>query len=587
MSFKLKLFISFSAIFTVFTLLVVIFQYEREKKFRISQLENTLDNITEIANRYLESKSVAEHGNYHVMDSLMGIVPAENIRLTIISASGEVIYDSEVADYSSMENHLDRPEIQESTASGSGSTIRESATTGNSYYYYSKYYGEYYIRTATLYDVEIRDFLHVEKLFIIYLLLLFVVTSVILLYITRRFTEIIDKLKYFTVRLRSGEELEDDIEFPQDELGSISKEFTSLYNDLLEAQQKLLIEKNKLYSHLSALNEGIAFFSPQKERLLANDNFIQYLHLLSEKSDLSDQKIFEIKELKPIVRFINRQLEGSFELFSDELPQMDLDIQKEKRYFTVKCVFFQDKSFEIVIVDATKLEKRRIMKQQMTANIAHELKTPVATVMGYLETIQEYDISPKQQKYFMERAYVQARRLSELIDDISTLNKIEDAGQHYTFEPVRLEEVVKEVTEQMKLRMEEHRIKAHVDLPKKLEINGNRSLLFSIFYNLFDNAIKYGGEGCEIFLSNYLTDKKTCYFTFANSGKEIDEKHFTRIFERFYRIDDGRSRKTGGTGLGLAIVKNAVQFHGGEITARSYKDGGLEFMFTLKKNYSN
>lgn len=581
MSFKHKLFISFSAIFTVFTLLVMIFQYDREKKFRISQLENTLDNISEIAHRYILKYSAAEGWDFHMMDSLMEIVPAENIRLTVINPAGVVLYDSEVSDYESMENHLDRPEIQESLESESGSTIRESATTGNSYYYFSRHYEDYFVRTATIYDVRIRDFLHVERLFIFYLLLLFVVTSLILLYITRRFTEIIDKLKYFTVRLGRGEGVEETIEFPQNELGTISKEFTSLYNELIETQQSLLIEKNKLYSHLSALNEGIAFFSPKKERILANNHFIQYLHQLSEKSDLSAQKIFEVKELKPIVRFINKQLEEAFELYEDELPQMELDIQKNTRYYNVKCVFFQDKSFEIVIIDVTKLEKRRLMKQQMTANIAHELKTPVATVMGYLETIQEYDINPEKQKYFIDRAYAQARRLSELIEDISTLNKIEEAGGHYNFEPVRLDKVIAEVHEQMKLKMDKLHIKVHLDLPGKMELIGNRSLLFSVFYNLFDNAIKYGGKGCKIYLSNYLKDEEYYYFTFANTKSEIDERHLNRIFERFYRIDDGRSRKTGGTGLGLAIVKNALQLHGGEISARKYKDEGLEFLFSL------
>ncbi|TFH38686.1 MAG: two-component sensor histidine kinase, partial [Bacteroidia bacterium] len=121
------------------------------------------------------------------------------------------------------------------------------------------------------------------------------------------------------------------------------------------------------------------------------------------------------------------------------------------------------------------------------------------------------------------------------------------------------------------------------DLLPDIGINGNRSLLFSVFYNLFDNVIKYGGDNIEIHLNNYLDDQNYYYFSFANTGNEIDEKHLSRIFERFYRIDDGRSRKTGGTGLGLAIVKNAILLHRGEISARRYKDGGLEFLFTLGK----
>lgn len=583
MRFKHKLFISFSAIFTVFTLLVMIFQYDREKKFKVGQLENTLDNITETAHNYMTINSVSDSGNFDSMDSLMGIVPAENIRLTLISSGGEVMYDSEVSDYDHMENHLERPEVRQAAVSGSGSNIRESATTGNSYYYYAKFYTDYFVRTATLYDVGIKDFLHVEKLFIFYLVLLFLVTSLILHRITRKFYEIIDKLKFFIVRLRSGEEPHQAIEFPRDELGSISKEFTSLYNELNEAQQDLIIEKNKLYSHLNATNEGIAFFSPQREKVLANKHFIQNLNLLSEKSTISAEKIFEVPELEPIVAFIDEQLEEGVVLIAEELPQMELDVEKGTRYFIVKCVFFQDKSFEIVIIDATKLEKRRLMKQQMTSNIAHELKTPVATVMGYMETLQNNNIDPEKQKYFIDKAAAQARRLSDLIEDISTLNRIEEAGSKYELKAVLVKDVVEEVEEQLKLKLDEHKIKVHVDLSGKLKINGNKSLLFSIFYNLFDNVIKYGGDGAEIYLSNYLKDKKNYYFSFANTGNEIDDKHLTRIFERFYRIDDGRSRKTGGTGLGLAIVKNAIQLHKGEISARKYKDGGLEFLFSLKK----
>jgi len=583
MSFKQKLFISFTAIFAVFTLLVLIFQYDREKKFKVGQLENTLDNITEIAQNYLVNNAIMDSASFGLMDSLMEILPAQHIRLTLISSTGEVMYDSEVSDYGEMENHLERPEVRESVIDGSGSDVRESATTGNSYYYYAKFYSDYFVRTATLYDVEIRDFLHVEKLFIIYLLLLFVVTSLILLYITRKFSEIVDKLRYFIIRLRSGEEPDEHLDFPSDELGSISSEFSALYRELNDAQQNLLIEKNKLYSHLSALNEGIAFFSSGKEKVLANNHFIQNLNLLSEMSTISAEKIFEVPELKPITSFIDEQLEESAEISSRERPQKELDLQKGSRYFNVKCVFFQDKSFEVVITETTKLEKRRLLKQQMTSNIAHELKTPVATVLGYLETLENNSISPEKQKYFIEKAHAQARRLSELIEDLGTLNKIEEAGDNYKFKTVRIRQVVDEVQEQLQAKLDEQKIKVHVDLKDKLEIQGNKSLLFSIFYNLFDNVIKYGGEGAEIHLSNYLKDKKNVYFSFANTGIEIEEKHLTRIFERFYRIDDGRSRKTGGTGLGLAIVKNAIQLHKGEISARKYKDGGVEFLFSLQK----
>jgi len=583
MSFRRKLFLSFLAVFTVFVLLVVIFQFEREKRFRIGQLENTLDNISEIAHNYMVRESITKTGNFHLMDSLMGILPRMNLRLTVINPEGVVMYDSEVSDYGSMENHRQRPEVVESVENGSGANIRKSATTGRSYYYYAKFYPDYFVRTATLYDLRVKDFLHVDKIFIVYLGLLFVIISVLLLLLTRRFSETVSKLKDFIIKLRTGQEIDRSIQFPNDELGTISSQITSLYSDLDEAQKNLVIEKNKLYSHLSALNEGIAFFSPQKKTVLTNNHFIQNLNLLSKESNISAEKIFNVAELKPVLEFIDRQLQEPEIVIEDNRPQIEIEIQKGKKYFNVICVFFQDRTFEVVITDITRLEKRKLIKQQMTSNIAHELKTPVATVMGYLETMQHEGVTEEQKDYFIERAHSQARRLSDLIDDISTLNKIEEAGDYYTFKQVLINDVVKEVQEQLQLKLAEHHIEVHADLPKKLEIKGNRSLLYSIFYNLFDNVIKYGGDHIEIFLTNYLKDKKNYYFSFANTGPDIDDQHLNRIFERFYRIDDGRSRKTGGTGLGLAIVKNAINLHNGEISARKYKDGGVEFLFSLRR----
>ncbi|MBA7544258.1 hypothetical protein ES705_36610 [subsurface metagenome] len=136
LSFRQKLFIYLSLVFTVFTVLVLVFQYEREKDFRKSQLENTLDNITELTHKYIKKNVLTESGNFKLLDSLKSIIPGPNIRITVISPRGFVLYDSEVTNYGDMENHLHRAEVQESVAENFGANIRESVTTGNSYYYY-------------------------------------------------------------------------------------------------------------------------------------------------------------------------------------------------------------------------------------------------------------------------------------------------------------------------------------------------------------------------------------------------------------------------------------------------------------------
>ncbi len=584
LSFRQRLFLNFSLIFAVFTVLVLVFQFERERNFRRTSFEATLDNMTELTHRFILHNKLAGTGDFQIIDSLVTILPGTEIRITVIGKEGSVLYDSEVSDISVMENHLDRPEVQAALHGTFGSNIRTSETTGQSYYYYARAYPGYVIRTAAVYNVQVRENLHVERLFILYLVLLFIIVSLVLMVLTRRISQTITKLKDFSIRLRSGKEPEEELEFPADELGVISSQIASIYSELNQARNALTSEKEKLFNHLNALNEGIAFFTPGKEPILTNQQFIQHLNLISQGSPVSPEKIFGIRELEPVVRFIDHQLEPGKQIPADQVPQQEMVLQMNSRYFSVKCMFFADLSFEIVISDITRLEKRRLIKQQMTSNIAHELKTPVTSVLGYLETLKQSGVPEETRKRFIKRAYAQAERLSDLIGDISSLNRIEEAGEHYEFEQLKIRKIVDEVHQHLQLKLQERHITVHINLPRKMVIKGNASLLYSVFYNLFENAIKYGGEHFGIFLSSYLEDKKYYYFSFANSGNPVHEEHMTRIFERFYRIDDGRSRDTGGTGLGLAIVKNAIELHHGKISARTYKDGkGIEFLFSLRK----
>ncbi len=583
LSYRQKLLLNFSVIFSIFTVLVLVFQFERERNFRISNFEVTLDNIAELTHNYIRQNDLPASGNYNPIDSLARIVPGFNIRITLIARDGKVLYDNEVPDVGTMENHLHRPEVEETHKTGVGRNIRKSSTTGSSYYYYVKTFPDYYIRTASLYNIQVKDYLHVERIFFLYLLFLFILIALTLRILTSRVSQTITRLKDFAVQLHNGREPVKQISFPSDELGIIGSQITSIYRELNEAKEQISIEKEKLFSHLNALNEGIAFFTSNKINILTNQHFIQNLNLVSKRSNITPGEIFEIRELCPINDFIDEQLIKTFDSDSATLPVKELLLQNSGRYFSVKCMFFADKSFEILITETTKLEKRRLIKQQMTSNIAHELKTPVTSVLGYLETLQQEDVPENTRKYFIDRALAQAVRLSELISDISSLNRIEEAGENFMFEQVKLREIVDEVHEHLKIKLEALRISVNIDLPENITLLGNVSLLYSIFYNLFDNVIKYGGEGIAINLVNYLEDKKYYYFSFSNTGNSIDENHLPRIFERFYRIDDGRSRQTGGTGLGLSIVKNAVELHQGRITARNYKEGGVEFLFSLTK----
>ncbi len=584
-SIRRKIFFYFLAVFVVFTVSVLFFQYGQEKKYRTEQLENTLDNISEITHNYIEQQGLMVSGDFRALNQIKGILPNANIRLTIIDNKGIVLYDSFVVDYSEMENHFERPEVQKALFSGEGSNIRLSATTNQQFYYYAKYYKKYFVRTAVVYNIEIQNFLKAKRVFLFFIVVLFVIVGFALYFVTGKIGESLTKLKDFAINAGKNEPIKNETTFPDDELGVISRQIIQIYNNLKLAKDELSNEKEKLLSHLNVLNEGISFFSAQKEKSLSNSQFIQFINVISEKSTISADYIFNIKEFKKVNVFVDEILNSKKEIQGHELPQLDYTISKNERYFRVQCIVFYDHSFEVIITDITKLEKRRLLKQQLTSNIAHELKTPLASIKGYLETlIGNGGIPEEKQKHFISKAFMQSERLSNLINDISLLNNIEDAGELYEFKSVKVKQVIQEVIENLGNRLEEAKAKLSVEIEEEVLIHGNETLLFSIFQNLISNSINYGGKNISIQIKNYLEDEKYYYFSYSNTGNSIPEEHLARIFERFYRVDTGRTRETGGTGLGLSIVRNAIQLHKGEISARNLPKGGLEFLFSLAKN---
>ena len=234
-------------------------------------------------------------------------------------------------------------------------------------------------------------------------------------------------------------------------------------------------------------------------------------------------------------------------------------------------------------LQATKEEQNQL-KHELTQNAAHELKTPVASIQGYLETVLTHpDISDEMRQQFLVQCFGQAQRLASILQDMATLNKIDAAPMTYKFEEVNISQIVEQVLDASALQLEEHRMHFDNQLSATLMARADASLVHSIFRNLTDNAISYAGDGTTITLTH--SDADTHWqFTFSDNGVGIPAEHLSRIFERFYRVDKGRSRKLGGTGLGLAIVKNAVQLHGGMIAAFQNKDGGVRFVFTIRKS---
>lgn len=242
--------------------------------------------------------------------------------------------------------------------------------------------------------------------------------------------------------------------------------------------------------------------------------------------------------------------------------------------------------------------KENKMRRELTQNISHELKTPVASILGYTDTILDNpDMNSETQRQFISRTNAQARRLTAMLEDLSMLNRMDASaplsnqysgqilsgtGSVVSMERTDVSDIVAHIVRETAIPLDKHHMTLNNYLPQGIVINGNPTLIYSIFHNLIDNAINYAGEGTTISICAEPTGDSWT-FQISDNGAGIAQEHLSRIFERFYRIDKGRSRQMGGTGLGLAIVKNAVLLHGGRITARNAEKGGMIFEFTLKK----
>jgi len=224
------------------------------------------------------------------------------------------------------------------------------------------------------------------------------------------------------------------------------------------------------------------------------------------------------------------------------------------------------------------------LKQQMTSNIAHELRTPVTSIRGYLETIIACPDMPSEKKLvFVEKAYNQTLRLSELITDMALITKMEERSEKLKTEEIDLYDVVNEVFDEFEERIAEKGNIVENKLSAGTVLLANRSLVYTIVRNLVENTLKYAGEGVTMHIECYSTIEKFCYITYYDTGAGVPEDHLDKIFERFYRIDEGRARDVGGSGLGLSIVKNAVKFHGGTVRVINRLEGGLQFFFSLRR----
>ncbi len=519
----------------------IYYYHDRERQFAELHLQEALRNVNENVYDLLRIRGENEYSEDMAvyLQRYIAHYDRRGLRLTLISpATGNVLYESSALAgdaWISSENHAARPEVVQAKSDGLGYAVRRLSTaTGEEYFYVATYDEEFnfIVRSSMPYK-----FVYTHN----------TTKHIVVLFVSAFLVALLIIIMYRVAQAIGSKEL---------------------------ATQKLLM-------HLSIAQEGLAFFDNRKRLLFANSLFSEYGDFISAKHLADTGDILAQPEFRKIKRFIDN--DGYLNNTTRESTIHD-KVEVSGRTFSLRCVLFKDGSFEVSINDITRAEEQNRIERQLTQNVAHEFKTPVCSIQGYIETILENypaNLTAEQMMHFLQRCHSQSNRLNALVQDMQSLNSMNDTLQKVKKEPVDIAQVVGGIQQEIENKLAEQQMSVHNKLPARLLLMGDAGKIYSIFRNLFDNAVAYAGQGSVITISCFRSDARYYYFSFRDNGAGVPQEHLSRIFERFYRVDKGRSRKLGGTGLGLAIVKNAVALHGGTISAREAQGGGLEFVFKL------
>jgi len=547
---------------------------KKENTQKRDVIKSDIISYGQIVDKYMDVNNITVD-NIDSIENLVNLLPS-HVRFGVVDEHGILVFHNTLSVVDSI-RFIEKPEMKTAFIEGAGWSKRKSDLTNEDFIFYAKYDKEkdLFITIGIPYTEAIHDFLRPNEDFFIFLGCLFAISFLFFYAMLFNYNKLLIRLKQFIHSYWDGNQVTNLNSVPND-----LKELATLINDVysnLESKEKdISIEREKLLGHFQFSEEGISFFSETMELVYTNSYFVQYLNVILDKPTFDVTNLFQSPLFEEVVNFIENP--GDEKKYKGK-------ITSNGNYFSVRAIVFEDKSFEIIINDISEEEQMLYDKSEITNNIAHEIKTPITSIRGYLETILEHkNIAVETARNFVERAYNQSIRLSEIIQDVILLSKVSNAQQYFELEPVNIYDLLNQQVKQDCLEaIRESNTTIDLIMNPNVIINGNSTLLYSLFFNLGMNALKYAGDNTTITINNYMEDDEFYYFSFADNGVGVDDKHLARIFERFYRVTEGRTRDTGGSGLGLSIVKDAVNFHHGTIQAKNKAGGGLEYIFTLRK----
>jgi two-component system phosphate regulon sensor histidine kinase PhoR len=508
-------------------------------------------------------------------------------RVTFISLQGEVLGDSDIkiADLKELENHLNRPEVQQALKSGQGSSVRYSATMQTPMLYvafpFRSASGEKGVLRLALPLSALQkskaSFHAILGISLAAALLISLVLSYILSNVTSRSLRTMAKI---AAQIGKGEFGKRVPVMSRDEIGELAVVMNEMAIRIEGELESVASEKNRLDTILRGMGEGVMVTDALGMITLVNPAFRTLFDLREE---------VERKPLIDITRHpaLHDAFKKLVETKNERVEEFTLPLNVEKTVLTHWVPLLDGEKLQGVVAvfhDISNLKRLEKVRRDFVANVSHELRTPVTVIKGYAETLIDgvLETDPGRAAGFLEKIHRHAERLASLVGDLLILSELE-AGEPPLLAPVAIEGAVGHACALLEEKARNKKISIDkCGIEGASPVLADRSKLEQVMVNLLDNAIKYTPESGMITICAAEADGLVT-ITVADTGIGIPPKDLPRIFERFYRVDPARSREQGGTGLGLAIVKHIIQIHGGSISVESIPGKGSVFSFSMKK----
>ncbi len=574
-----KLIIAYFTLTVILVLIIFLLLGSFLKTTHINIIKSEMSRYDALIDYELKKMSVKPVASASLSSAVNELAEIIKLRITIIKTDGTVIADSDVKDFSHLENHQYRKEIIDALNSGAGFSTRYSSTLKTDMLYYAIFRDSFIVRLAKpLHEVD-RSLTSLRRLILnvaVFTLLFSVVMIVIIsLKITKPFKETLS----FAADFAAGNYKRRILNYHNDEIGSLQKALNIMADTIVATIDDHILEHKKLEATLDSISDGIAMVDSDKHIVIHNNSFLVMLGIADE---LKDRQYFEIIRNSTLNSRINKSLK------TGEKDNFDIELNNDRFFEAVINPIKADKIIQgILIVLHDISEKRKIerIKSDLVSNVSHELKTPITIVRGYLETVKENYENKEVSINYIERAIENVDRQNALIQDIIKLNMIESTRE-FVREKINLKNIIERCIDLLSPKIMKKEITLINNLGNDIDytVLGNFFLVEEIFFNIIDNGINYNCEKGTLSVTGSDSGNRLI-IKISDTGVGIPVEFKERIFERFYRVEKSRSRATGGTGLGLSIVKHAAMVLEWDITVDSDSNSnGSTFTISVKRD---